>query len=132
MRQEEMITKGDSVLIIEDSHVQRAVMINLVKELGFTPHAVEEFDDSIPSLLSSSQIKVVLLDLMLLDEGGNPMLDGFQLCNEIKDANPDIKVIIVSAESDAAARELAMLQGADGFLAKPFRVEDLEECLKNI
>jgi DNA-binding response OmpR family regulator len=124
--------KGDSILVIEDSQVQRAVIVNLVKELGFVPLAVERFDDTIYKVFENENVSVVLLDLMLLDEDGNTIADGFQICNDIKEANPEMKVVIVSAEHDEAAREFALLQGADGFLAKPFKIEDLEDCLKGM
>ncbi len=126
------MNKGDTILIVEDSQVQRAVMVNLVKELGYVPVAVEKFDQHISAVLKSQNISVVLLDLMLLNEEGTPVADGFQLCNEIKETNPLIKVVIVSAESDEAAREFALLQGADGFLAKPFKINELEHCLSDI
>jgi DNA-binding response OmpR family regulator len=123
------MSKERSILIIEDSNVQRAVMLNLVKELGFRAFSVEKFDDEIFNLIKEEQISIVLLDLMLLSEDGSPIIDGFQLCNEIKDHNPNTKVVIVSAQSDEDAREFAMLQGADGFLAKPFKINDLERCV---
>jgi DNA-binding response OmpR family regulator len=121
--------RNKKILIIEDSDVQRAVIVNLVKELGYEPFAIEAFDASVSEYFQDRDFGVVLLDLMLLNEDGTPAADGFQICNEIKENDPAVKVIIVSAEDDEAARELAMLQGADGYLAKPFRIEDLEACL---
>jgi two-component system, OmpR family, alkaline phosphatase synthesis response regulator PhoP len=126
------MNKGEAVIIIEDSQVQRAIIVNLVKELGYVPLVVEQINEKIADNIKNESAPVVLLDLMLLDEQGIPVVDGFQLCNDIKESNPRMKVIIVSAENDTAAREFASLQGADGFLGKPFKIDELERCLKDV
>lgn len=118
------------ILIIEDSPVQRAVIANVVKELGFIPVLVENFDSSLMNLVREDDFFVVLLDLMLQNDDGVTIMDGFELCAEMKQQRQGIKVVVVSAEGDEDAREFAMLQGADGFIAKPFRVDDLKKCLQ--
>ncbi len=120
------------ILIIEDSPLQRAVIVNIVKELGFEPFPVEEFQNSIVPLLMKHEIEIVLLDLLLVDNQGNVIADGFQVCAELKNAKPDIKIIVISAEDDASAREFACLQGADAFITKPFQVDKLAKCIKSI
>lgn len=117
------------ILIIEDSPVQRAVIVNVVKELGYEPIVLERFDDPIHNILDTHSVSIVLLDLILLNNDGSVVVDAFQLCTEIKDIDESIKVIVVSAEGDEAAKEFALLNGADGFMQKPFRIQELQECL---
>ncbi|HMO18269.1 MAG TPA: response regulator [Oligoflexia bacterium] len=123
---------NSKILIIEDSPLQRAVIANVVKELGFTPVLAENFDSSLINIIEQEDIFIVLLDLMLQNEDGEVLMDGFQLCAEMKQQRNGLKVVVVSAEDDEAAREFAMLQGADGFISKPFRVQDLRDCIQSI
>lgn len=120
------------ILIIEDSPLQRAVIVNIVKELGFEPFPVEEFQVSLVPLLEKHEIDLVLLDLLLVDEQGNAIADGFQVCAELKNAKPEIKIIVITAENDTSAKEFAELQGADAFITKPFQVDKLAKCIKSI
>ena len=70
--------------------------------------------------------------MILLDNDGQPIGDGFQICNEIKSADPSVKVIVISAEADEAAKMFALSQGADGFICKPFKIEELEQSLLSV
>jgi len=124
------MNEKQKILIIEDSPVQRAVIVNVIKELGYEPIVLERFDDPIHNILDAHSVSMVLLDLILLNEDGSVMVDAFQLCTEIKEQDENIKVIVVSAEGDEVAKEFALLNGADGFMQKPFRVQELQECLR--
>lgn len=120
------------VLIIEDAPLQRAVIANIVKELGYEPIVVDSFQESMAPLLDKHQIDLVLLDLLLVDEEGRVVADGFQVCAEFKASKPSIKVVIITAENDVSAKEFAELQGADAFISKPFQVDSLAQCIKSI
>lgn len=119
----------EKILIIEDSPTQRAILSNLITELGLKPVVVTTFDSIIVETIQKDSIKTVLLDLILVDDDGVPIGDGFQICSEIKIHNPDIKVIVISAESDESAKVFALSQGADGFICKPFEIKELEKSL---
>ncbi len=122
----------EKVLIVEDSPIQRAVIVNIVKELGYEPIAVEDFQISLNPIIQKHEIGLVLLDLLLVDEDGNAIADGFQVCAELKSLQPEIKIIVITAENDSSAKEFAELQGADAFITKPFQVDKLAKCIESI
>jgi DNA-binding NtrC family response regulator len=107
------MNKEKKILVIEDAPTQRAILKNLVKELGYEPICPNLFDSSIYQLIFDHNIKIVLLDLVLLDDNGMSVGDGFQICSEIKMQSPDTKVIIITAEADVSAKTFAECQGAD-------------------
>jgi two-component system KDP operon response regulator KdpE len=61
---------------------------------------------------------VVLLDLML------PVVDGFELCREIRERSP-VGIIVVSARGREGDKVRALNLGADDYMTKPFGVEEL-------
>ena len=71
---------------------------------------------------------IFLIDLMM------PELDGFQLCRMLK-ADPLFKktpIIIVTALNDEDNKRVAFGAGADRYLGKPFRIDDLKQLLNEI
>ena len=66
---------------------------------------------------------VVLLDLSLPDGSGFSAIPG------MKEANPDVKIVIVSAYDGPKERKRASLEGADFFIGKPFSLHDIREYL---
>jgi DNA-binding response OmpR family regulator len=70
--------------------------------------------------------QVVLLDVMM------PELDGLSLLRWLRDHSEqeDIPIHIVSAKALPNDKKAAMDAGADGFLAKPFTLDELRELLK--
>ncbi|MCB0309734.1 MAG: response regulator [Bdellovibrionales bacterium] len=121
------------ILIVEDSTSQAAIMSELVRSAGHEAAICTDVQKGIAQTLKAVQPQVVLLDLVLLGTDGKPVADGFQLCREIKRVSENrVGVIIVSAKVDDESAEWAVLQGADAFLQKPFKVEDLHEVLNEV
>lgn len=125
------VPKQARILIIEDSVAQAAVIADIVRQAGHLPIVYHEVSAGIRAILQREEPQIVLLDLRLLDADGNQVADGFQICREIK-RSEDMPVIVVSAEGDDDACEWAILQGADGFLQKPFDPEDLLSVIRQV
>ena len=78
------------------------------------------------SLLNNNEINMILLDVMI------PIMDGLSLAKWIRSepAHSHIPIIVVvSAKASLADHNLALEAGANGFLAKPFGSNDLEETI---
>jgi len=120
------------VLIVEDSKSQAAIMAEIVRNAGYESSIAAESATVVMRTIAEQKPVLVLLDLVLLGPDGLPAADGFALCGEIKRSNPNTGVIIVSAKGDEDSTEWAMAQGADGFLQKPFSVDDLMSVITTV
>lgn len=61
-------------------------------------------------------------------------MDGIQLLKELK-RNPNtnhIPVILLTSQVEFADRMAGLTQGADGYLGKPFRLEELDVLISNL
>jgi two-component system, NtrC family, response regulator AtoC len=67
-------------------------------------------------------------DLVLLDSF-MPEMDGLELLGRLREAQPDIKVIMLSCVNDNRRVVHAMRLGARDFLSKPFRKQDLDDAI---
>lgn len=69
---------------------------------------------------------VVLLDLKM------PGLDGFEVLGRIKRDYPGTAVLVLSGHTETANVVLAMRQGADDFISKPFDIDIVRHSLRRV
>ncbi|MDP2953928.1 MAG: response regulator, partial [Chloroflexota bacterium] len=72
-------------------------------------------------------------DLILLDIN-MPKRDGYSVCAALKSdpATASVKVVMLTALSQAEDRQRAFAAGADGYITKPFAIETLREKVQNL
>jgi len=66
------------------------------------------------------QFDLLILDVML------PRKDGFTLANEIRQLNPQVPIIFLTARGQAEDRVTGFKAGCDDYITKPFSSEELE------
>lgn len=121
------------VLIIEDSPSQAALIQEIVQSAGHEALVCTSLGKGVAQTVKPLNPEIVLLDLVLLGPDGKQQVDGYQVCREIKRVlGSHIGIIIISARADEDSAEWAILQGADGFLEKPFAVPDLLEVMNDV
>ena len=115
------------ILVVEDEpDINKTVSYNLANE-GFHPVSalnLQEADDH----LSSNNISLIILDLMLPDGSG------LDFCKTIKSSNiyKNIPIIIVTAKGDEVDKVVGFELGADDYVTKPFSVRELMLRIKAI
>jgi DNA-binding response OmpR family regulator len=75
--------------------------------------------------VSLFQPEVVLLDIQM------PGMDGLKVLKKIKETNPKMKVIMVTAVETQERIEEAMRFGADNYITKPLSLEYLEKDVQD-
>ena len=80
-------------------------------------------EDALGMVQKDPHIAVVIIDLNM------PGMDGFTLLEKLKEVNPSIKTIIMSAYSDMKTFRRAMNNGAFDFITKPVDFSDLEDVM---
>ena len=71
---------------------------------------------------------LAILDVMMPRMGGIEVVAAFRADDELR----DVKVILLSARVQDSDRERGLDAGADTYLAKPFRFEELEETVSQL
>ena len=116
---------NEKILVAEDEpSVRRLISFKLEKE-NFTVE-VEEDGQNVMEKLRSGDYDVLILDLML------PGLDGLQILKRIRQQEIDISVLILSAKSQEKDITRGFELGADDYLTKPFKSQELIVRLKNL
>jgi DNA-binding response OmpR family regulator len=107
-----------SILIIED---EAAIRTGLIDVLVFHGYAVDHAADGRGGLdkALSGKFDLVLLDVML------PGIDGFDICNNIREQDKSQPIIMLTAKSGDEDIIRGLTLGADDYVAKPFSVAQL-------
>ena len=106
-----------SILIAEDDAVMRNVIKVSLERNGFR---VEAVGDGMAALRSfgESQYDLVILDIRM------PEMDGYELCRQLR-KRTTVPIIIVTSESDIDDVVNGYELGADIYVTKPFRPNEL-------
>lgn len=106
------------ILIIEDEVAIRTGLIDVFVyhgyEVDFSGHGVEGLNKAL-----TSKFDLILLDVML------PGMNGFEICNRIREQDRDQAIIMLTAKSNDEDIIEGLSLGADDYVAKPFSVAQL-------
>jgi CheY-like chemotaxis protein len=102
---------GPKVLVVDDDSDFVFDLKTWLTQEGFRIHAVEVGQAAIQRYWMYRPYAAVVLDLHM------PKVDGFQVLKQIKKADANTKVAVLTA--DATARDEANALGADAFVVKP-------------
>lgn len=113
------------ILIVEDElDLQEAI----ADGLRIDGYAVDTCDngEAAYELLYDVDYDLVVLDLNL------PKMDGLEVLEKIRDENPELKVLILSARSSVNDKVKGLDIGANDYLVKPFDFAELEARIRNL
>lgn len=112
------------ILIVEDEPRLAAFIEKGLTRQGFETYVAEDGQQAL-QLVNQLDFDVVLLDLSL------PIIDGWAVLEEMRKRGTSVPVIIVTALLDERDRIKVMAAGANGYLRKPFRFDDLLRIVRN-
>ena len=107
-----------NVLVIDDEPVLQDVLGSLLKSHGFGYLQATTAQEGL-RVLAEEEVDVVLLDLMLPDKSG------LEILPEIKDLDPHLPVVVITAYSSVESAIEAMRLGAFHYVPKPFKNEEV-------
>ena len=116
----------ETVLVVEDEPVVRALIVDVLHELGY--HALEAEDG--PSGLAILQSRTVV-DVLVTDIG-LPGLNGRQLADAARLLRPGLKVLFMTGYAENAAFANGFLEHGMEMITKPFAMERLAARVREI
>jgi two-component system, OmpR family, copper resistance phosphate regulon response regulator CusR len=105
------------VLIVEDEPNLARVVKQALDEAGYSAHAVHSRAEG-EAIIASGALDMMILDVMLPDGNGLDLLANLR-------RSSDLPVLILTARGGLDERIRGLDGGADDYLVKPFRLEEL-------
>ena len=114
-----------TVLVVEDDNIIREGLQISLRQDGYDVLTAATQNEALDTISGNQTIDVFLLDVMLPDG------DGYTICREIRKKS-DAPILFLTACDDEVHTVLALEQGADDYIAKPFRIRELLARMKAI
>jgi CheY-like chemotaxis protein len=113
------------VLVVDDRDTNRDVLVRMLQPLGFETREASNGLEGL-EVFESWRPQVVLVDIVM------PVMDGKEAIRRMR-ALPDtdgVAIVALTASTLQEERQTVLALGANAFLRKPFREEDLLEAIR--
>ncbi|SFV74466.1 Copper-sensing two-component system response regulator CpxR [hydrothermal vent metagenome] len=116
------------VLAVDDDRVNRMLLKSMLKKSGIVAEIIEAENGSeaIDVLKSRDDIDIVLLDIIM------PIMNGIEMLQVAREDSNLRQVPIIMLTTDETRKAEALDHGANDFLMKPIRKDELVEKMKNL
>lgn len=117
--------KGSKVLLIEDTPDLVSVILRGLSEEGIE---ISVAADGVTGLEMAFKydFDLIVLDIML------PVMNGIQVCKEIRKRNADVAILMLTALGSTENIVTGLESGADDYLVKPFKLEELVARMRTL
>lgn len=119
--------KDVHLLVVDDEPEVLNLLVPFLRKRGYTVSEAEDGDQALEKILTDRP-NVVLLDVMM------PGLNGWEISQYVRD-RPEldpVRIIMATGIGEEMNAATAPLYGADAFIDKPFRLEDVERTLRDV
>lgn len=115
-------------LIIDDSRAMRRILRGIVEPLGFDVSEAGNGKQGLEQLNQLEDVELVLVDWNM------PEMNGLEFVQAVRsdDSRRDLKLVMVTTETEPAKMARAMMAGVDEFVMKPFTQDILVDKLRLI
>jgi two-component system chemotaxis response regulator CheY len=108
-------------LVIDDSRAVRMIVGNILRGQGYDVHEAAHGQQGLDQLREHPDINLVLVDWNM------PVMDGFEFIQAVRreSAWKDVRLVMVTTETESEQVRRAMIAGANEYVMKPFTAEVL-------
>jgi CheY-like chemotaxis protein len=113
------------ILIVDDNPNMSMLLSDILEIFDFKGSHANDGNEALDKL-RDNKYDLVFTDLRM------PNMDGYDLLRAIKEEHPGLPVVVVTGYSVAEAQDAMLSAKADGFLNKPFKVNEIQSLLTSL
>jgi len=119
--------ENTNLLIVDDDEKNRKLLKAMIEPLKYNTFLAESGETAL-KLIRKHEFDIILLDAMM------PGMNGFEVCKILKDSEDTwkIPIIMVTALDDIASKVRGIEAGADDFIVKPPKREEITARIKSL
>jgi CheY-like chemotaxis protein len=115
------------ILIAEDNIINQKLLLRILEMLGYQADTVADGKEVLHTVKEKTY-DLVLMDIQMPEMGGEEAT--IHLRQQLKEGAP--KIIAVTAYAMAGDRDKYINAGMDGYLSKPFKIDDLVTEIRRV
>ena len=124
LAQQPLVDGHATVLLVEDDPEERAVLAEVLRELGWSVEVAPDAAVALALLDELDDVELVLSDQRM------PGMSGVELVRIVEERRPEVRAVLLTAYGDDATCEDALRARALTVLAKPVHILDLQRVLE--
>ncbi len=115
------------IMVIDDDPTTRSFLENILRKRDFQALQVENGKIALEEI-RSEQPDLIICDVIM------PVMGGFELCRKLREspATADIPFIFLSVKDDPLDQLKGLRMGADEYLVKPFKSEEIFQAIDKV
>jgi len=119
------LPKEKKILIVDDNPHMCNLLADILEIFDCQGIKAKDGEEAL-GLLRRENFDLVITDLRM------PNLGGMDLLKSIKEENSSLPVVVITAFGKSDTQKDVMAARADGYLAKPFKVNEIKDLLKRL
>jgi PAS domain S-box-containing protein len=120
----EYAATGETVLVVEDEPVVRAVIVEMLGEQGYQTLEAVDGPSGLRILRTNARIDLLVTDV------GLPGMNGRQLADQARETRPGLKVLFITGYAESVAISDGFLQPGMEMITKPFDLDNLSQRIR--
>jgi PAS domain S-box-containing protein len=125
-RAAEHAATGETVLVVEDEPVVRAVILEMLTDQGYRTLEAVDGPSGLLVLRSDERIDLLVTDV------GLPGINGRQLADQARETRPDLKILFITGYAESVAMSDSFLQPGMEMITKPFDLDNLSRRIRSM
>ncbi len=106
------------VLVVEDDPNLRQLMSVFLRRNGFEVMRAQDGEEAL-SIMESAMPDLIICDIMM------PRMDGFALTRDLRQAYPEMPILMVTAREALEDKRKAFSMGTDDYMVKPIELDEM-------
>ncbi|MCL1882887.1 MAG: response regulator transcription factor [Defluviitaleaceae bacterium] len=107
-----------NILVVEDEKNLRKLMGDVLRDERYTPYLAGNAQEAL-EILDNTSIDLMITDVMM------PGMDGYELTEELRKADYDFPILMVTARETIKDKRRGFVVGTDDYMVKPIDEEEL-------
>ena len=106
------------ILVAEDDKHARKLLETVLKREGYEVLTAQDGEEVLTTL-ERQHVDLILLDIMM------PKMDGYEVARQLRGANFNLPILMVSAKQLPEDKKKGFIVGTDDYMTKPIDVEEM-------
>jgi len=112
---------AEVIFLVDDDDGSREAMTRTLERVGYDVRAFPEAEAALEEMRSGETVDVVVSDVRM------PGMDGYEFLRHVRSQWPSLPFLLVTAFADVEDAVSALQEGADDYLTKPVKVQELRQ-----
>jgi PAS domain S-box-containing protein len=126
VREAEYAATGETVLVVEDEPVVRAVILEMLADQGYRTLEAVDGPSGLKILRDQKRVDLLVTDV------GLPGMNGRQLADQARETRPDLKILFITGYAESVAISDGFLQPGMEMITKPFDLDHLSRRIRTM